>query len=261
MEDDIVELFDDYDDGIDDQSPKTPSNSPKRKRLKRREPTKQPNQINIQFEFQKDDDDDPYTITSDESYEGSAGDDIRQELGIRNESMALHDAFNVLQTGNWKDFLEQPVIAQKFKLVNTLIESCGFGKGVVDTYNLWYLYWGNRLLINKLDHAIRNQECISCKLDRHLIYVIYEIDFGQYNLLGYMGDQCFEIRFMALIELIRTCKHIASNIGFWPIESIEFEENVIEPLQLAMDKIIETPKNMANFKLWKNRQLYSLIKN
>lgn len=219
------------------------------KRLKRREPPKKNDYRNPDFAFNKEDDEDIYTDTSESSYSSDADDEARRALALNNHRLSLYNAFKHLQTGNYHKFLTSDVIQHEFRPVETVIESCGRGDGVRDTRNLWFLAWkNNELDIKKLERAERKQKCISCGLSRDLIYVVLQNNEYGCVQLGHMGRGCYD-RFSTLINLRNVCRLIAMTLmtNGWDNLSPEFDEYVIDELQEAIDMVNGAPEQMANF--------------
>lgn len=235
---------------LDDVSTKS---NVKLKRLKRRETSKNNDYRTLDFAFNKDDNEDIYTYTSESSYSGDEDDNTRRAQSLNDHRLALYNAFKHLQNSDYNRFLTSEVIRHEFRSVNTVIESCGKGDGVHDTLYLWFLAWKNELNIMRLDRAERKQICISCGLSRDLVYVVFQIDKYRCNKLGHMGRGCYN-RFCTLTNLVNVCKSIAITLSIteWNNISPEFDEFVIDELQKAIDIVNSAPEQMKSFKWFKH---------
>lgn len=219
---------------------------PQKKRLKRIH-TPEITQFDIkkarigQFEFLEDDED-PYTTTSESSYEGDAGENFHKELGFEDGTLELYNAFIALRNGKWFDFLNTQAVERILEPARLIIQSCK-NANIADT--LWCQIWEEQLYPIRLRRT-QNSVCMLCDGSRNLTYSIYDNEDQIFSHKGYIGTDCFELKLGVLTNLVYECKEIAENLfeNEWVSNSAEFEKYVLKKVRKAMTSVVEAPEKL-----------------
>jgi len=172
---------------------------------------------------------------------------IRENIGMLDEEVGLHEAFLILASGNWIRFLGLKVIREKvLDFVNGSLKSFGDGTCERDLRNLLDLAWRNELVVYKRRIALVDHVCIACNIVRTVTYEIYEIVDDHYLLRGFMGPECYGIRFLPLIDLAYGCKQIAADLaaGQWGAKTEQFKTFVTNKLESLLSYVAGSSHEM-----------------
>lgn len=186
------------------------------------------------YEFLKDDEllEDPYTLTSDSSYDAEVTPAIRKAMGLKNTNYTLNEAFNLLVIGDWQGFLDSPCIIRKFSPVESMFVHFGDGSNKDIIKQLWLSDWNGDFHIKKLKRFVHNP-CILCNIKRPSNIKVFDNN----NFIGYVGADCYNIRFKPMRKLIVSCRNIADFIEYNSLSDDEFQYNVVDVLQTAIDRV------------------------
>jgi hypothetical protein len=225
---------------------------PRRRRLKRIGVIPEPTQFEIkkarigQFKFLEDDldEEDPYTSTSESSYEGGAGEKFHKELGFEDGTLELYNAFVLLKNGKWFEFLNTQAVERILEPARSIIQSC---KNANIADNLWCQMWEGILFPLHLNgDQTKFSTCMLCDGTRNLTYSIYDNEDEILSHKGYIGTDCYELKLGVLMSLIYQCKEIAEDLfeNEWESDSAEFEKYVLNNIRKAMTKVVEAPEKL-----------------
>jgi hypothetical protein len=209
----------------------------KRRIRKRDSPQNVRRMKHANFKFLKEDEADPWTETSDESYDGTVTAEIRQELGIYDAGAAFQDALVKLGGQGWRPFLQHPYIQQLFGPAEMTIYNFNNGAVHRQVRELWNLKWDNQLSIHSMRrHPIR--VCYLCNLERRVCYTAKDMHGGEV----YLGPDCYDNRFSFLIELVDICYNALQQ---WRSDIDVKMTRLLKPIDAMLWKIAEGNKRMA----------------
>ncbi len=137
---------------------------------------------------------------SEESYEGDAGDEIRQEMGIYDMDVGLQEALFKLSSQGWRMFLQHPYIRQLFGRAEYGLFNFNNGAVHAQVTELWNLKWSGQLTIRVMRRP-HKRVCYLCNKCRRVCYVANDKHGGEV----YIGPDCYENRFVILMELVDVC--------------------------------------------------------
>lgn len=211
-----------------------------------------------QYEFMQDDVIDLVSSYDEEADKNFIEDDdvdanaLMLEHGLVSDEKAdMREAMTILYDGRWEEFLELPVIHNKFGPAFSLIQHFGIGKGTKNVKYLWELLWQERLVIDS-NRSQRPAECIACSNERCCGYQLSERSIvkglAKVSKLGFMGPHCYEIRFRPLRNLVDQCLLLPLFLN----DEI-FDAMVQKCLNSCLEDIIEANELMED--MYSNRKL------
>lgn len=117
---------------------------------------------------------------------------------LLDEENEIMTAFRILRLGRVDDFLGLSIIVKTFSPARQLLAS--FGPGASIMTQIWELKWKDMVTINCINTF--KGTCTACGRKRIIRYVVYDKDCVP---IAYIGSDCFEVKMMALINLIKFC--------------------------------------------------------
>ena len=188
-----------------------------------------------------------YIETSEESYSAELSPSMRREMNLQDPDYLLSIALVFLKENLWNKFIHTPIMRKKLAPVMIVLESCGGGFKKTKNMKLWKLAWAGRLRVARLKTPIEDEACVSCAYDRHVNYVMYKKKENGEKFIGYMGPSCYGIRFSKILDLVNITKDAARTMvrNEYKPGTDEFEEFVKNPIEEAIDEVIEGPKEMV----------------
>lgn len=180
-------------------------------------------------------------------------DSLRRSIPRKGKE-GYRNAFRLLAARDIDGFLDHWIIKRLFEPVYILTRSFGQEYGKEKILSLWKCYWNNNLYVRKLKEFRLRGKCCACHCVRNLRYCFYlhtddldDFDFrrfsdqsdGDFNLLGLMGTDCYEIKFTAMLKVVDVCWKLVKYI-----DSPEFEQLVPDSLETAFERCNAAPADM-----------------
>ncbi len=175
--------------------------------------------------------------------------EIRRQMGIEDESLALKRAFALLCEQNYDGFLNSGVIRQKFGPVGLMSMSFGTGEGTREVEKILRMAWEGNLIVSERKEVVdskKKESCLTCGKIRILTHDLHEIIDEHKLFVGHIGPDCLQIRLQPLLDLIEGCKDIALRLHVynWGLFSREFEQNVNRVLESLLSAVCKSPSTM-----------------
>lgn len=206
------------------------------KRIRKRTNTIDDRIMRTNYKFLKEDEN-PWTETSENSYEGDAGAEIREELGMIDIDDALTAALWKLIGVGWSAFLEDPYIRHMFWRVDQCIYNFADGAARHQVRQLWHLKWTHELDVYLLKYP-KETICYLCNLPRTGCYSAND----KSGNTVYLGPNCYDNRFAILLELVDVCYASADKLR----SDIEYSiEKLREDIEAVLMKIGDGNRRMV----------------
>jgi len=171
-------------------------------------------------------------------------------------------AFRLLRSGHLNGFLTDPNVRKHFIDAFTLLGDFGQGHSRERLMYFWHLAWRGELFVRKLQNNRNKGKCTACNLRRKLRYCFYRQTNGDLNeqyfadlddqndgdveLLGLMGPNCFEDKFLKLITLSSVCLSLIPLIDYQDFEEFgNFDQFALHVLHPHLEAIKYASANMA----------------
>ena len=152
----------------------------------------------------------------------------------------LKSAFIFLANGEIQKFLDNHIIKDLFHDANVLLGNFGHGTSVKKMKELWKLYWEGNLYINEVEEEYIEDKCIACNRTRRLKYELYKDQENEF--IGIMGTDCYEIKFITLLELVKVCRRLRRKVN-----EPGFEDIARRKIGEAMIAVREAPIKMQQY--------------
>lgn len=153
---------------------------------------------------------------------------------------SMQRAFQKLQDGDYEGFMNAEIMSRWFDPAKTMTKAFGHGSRHAMVKKLWMLYWNGNLEMRELPFDVEDDKCLTCGYRRHLrIMATTEHPNRYVENLGYVGVDCFEIRFQLLMNLTDACKQLLE----WR-NSPRFDEVVAGTLDKIKEDILMAPLKM-----------------